>query len=105
MKKKWIILLAVVLTLFFAVFQRMTGPTHPAGGKVEVNGETLGFSLPRSGVVGKDTRLEIPAAMNTLSGATPQAQEYSAYLYYCHYPMVEGDGYHRVPMTLSLIHI
>lgn len=99
MKKKWTILLAVVLTLFFAVFQRMTGPTHPAGGKVEVNGETLGFSLPRSGVVGKDTRLEIPAAMNTLSGATPQAQEYSAYLYYCHYPMVEGDGYHRVPMT------
>ncbi len=61
MKKSWMILISVVLTLFFAAFQRMTGPTHPEDGFVEREGERVAFSLPRSGTVGEDTRIAIPA--------------------------------------------
>ena len=61
MKKSWMILISVVLTLFFAAFQRMTGPTHPEDGFVEGGDERVAFSLPRSGTVGEDTRIAVPA--------------------------------------------
>ncbi len=31
-----------------AIYQRLTGPTHPLGGKVEVGGTTVKYSLPRT---------------------------------------------------------
>ncbi|HHQ49610.1 MAG TPA: hypothetical protein ENK19_12105 [Acidobacteria bacterium] len=40
--------LALVVTLTLAVFQRMTGPTHPRRGIVQLRDETLRFRLPRS---------------------------------------------------------
>lgn len=92
------LLSAVVLTLFFAVFQRMTGPTHAAGGKVERAGEKVGFSLPRSGTVGKDTRIVMPSSVGPVSGATQPASEQGAFLCYRHYPEREGEDYVRQPM-------
>ena len=41
-------LLALVITLSSAVFQRLTGPTHPARGKVVVDGTEVRYRLLRS---------------------------------------------------------
>lgn len=40
--------IAIVLTISSAVYQRMTGPTHPARGSVELAGEQIPFRLIRS---------------------------------------------------------
>ncbi len=40
--------IAVVVTLFTAVYQRMTGPTYPKSISFEVNGTHYKFQLPRS---------------------------------------------------------
>jgi hypothetical protein len=40
--------LAVVITLGSAVFQRMTGPTYPARGSVTIGGQPLDYRLARS---------------------------------------------------------
>lgn len=42
----WI--LAFVLMGATAVYQRMTGPTYPVSGKMEIKGEKIKYSLPRS---------------------------------------------------------
>ncbi len=39
---------SVILTLFLAVFQRVTGPSYPVSGKFTLGGETIKYSLPRS---------------------------------------------------------
>lgn len=39
---------SVIFTLSIAVYQRLTGPTHPARGKVSIAGEKLSFRLIRS---------------------------------------------------------
>lgn len=67
------ILISVVLTLFFAAFQRMTGPTHPEDGFVEREGERVAFSLPRSGTVGEDTWIAVPA--KSLQDSRPEGDE------------------------------
>jgi len=43
---QWI--LAVVITLASAVWQRTTGPTYPARGQVELGGQQIAFRLARS---------------------------------------------------------
>jgi len=50
MKKFLYWLLAIVITLFLSIYQRITGPTHPKSVTVEVNGESYKIKLPRSGV-------------------------------------------------------
>ncbi len=40
--------LAVLLTLASVVYQRMTGPTYPLRGKVEIGGEQIGYKLLRT---------------------------------------------------------
>ncbi len=42
----WVI--ALVFTLSLAVYQRLTGPTYPVRGTIEVNGSTLKYRLIRS---------------------------------------------------------
>ncbi len=41
--------LAVLITLGASIYQRMTGPTHPAQLKVQIDGNEYAFRLPRSG--------------------------------------------------------
>ena len=48
MKKIWLILIALIITLSAAVYQKMTGPTYPKRIKIEINGKTYKFKLPRS---------------------------------------------------------
>lgn len=117
MKKSWMILISVVLTLFFAAFQRMTGPTHPEDGFVETEGKRIAFSLPRSGTVGEDTRVAIPVRFpgqvedtirtspDTRHGSLPvpgescrEGADAQASLYYRHYPLLDAEGWVEIPM-------
>lgn len=98
MKKSWMILISVVLTLFFAAFQRMTGPTHPEDGFVEREGERVAFSLPRSGTVGEDTRIAVPGSACSGCDSSCIESHHAARLHYRHYPFLEGEEWIEVPM-------
>lgn len=54
-------LLAVVVTLGSVVWQRMTGPTHPARVRVELAGETVRLRLLRSGTTGENLPVRVRA--------------------------------------------
>jgi len=53
--------LAVLLMLGAAVYQRLTGPTNPLRGEMEVGGETLKYRLPRSEESVRDLRVALPS--------------------------------------------
>jgi hypothetical protein len=61
MKNIWFWLLAVVITLAAAVYQRRTGPTYPVEGKVTIGGGAVRYSLPRSGDSTKDCAFSLEA--------------------------------------------
>lgn len=46
--------LAVLVTLAAAVFQRVTGPTYPIGGEVQIAGASYRYELPRTQDTGND---------------------------------------------------
>ena len=48
MKKLILWILAVLITLSAAVYQRLTGPTYPASGQATIDGRTIKARLPRS---------------------------------------------------------
>lgn len=52
--------LAVVLMLATAVYQRRTGPTHPLRGEAMVDGTAVAYRLIRSANTGADARVAIP---------------------------------------------
>ena len=64
MQKTWIKwLLAILITLFAAYYQRATGPTHPLRGKVQIAAqEVIKYALPRShgGKGGQEVTLSVP---------------------------------------------
>jgi hypothetical protein len=54
-------LVAIVVTLGAAVWQRVSGPTYPARGTVSLGGELLRLRLPRSATTGAPLRVSVPA--------------------------------------------
>lgn len=62
----WII--AVVLTLVMVVYQRMTGPTQPVRGKVELGNETIKYKLIRTYGGADDAEITINDPTEKLSG-------------------------------------
>jgi hypothetical protein len=55
----WIAAFAV--TVMLAVFQRMTGPSHPARGSATLpNGETISYKMPRSNEGRETLRIAVP---------------------------------------------
>jgi hypothetical protein len=53
---------AFAVTILLAVFQRMTGPSHPARGSVMLaSGESIRYRLPRSNEGRDELRIAIPA--------------------------------------------
>jgi len=52
--------LAVVLMLGSAVYQRMTGPTHPLRGSVDIGGQETQYKLLRTEEIVRDARIAIP---------------------------------------------
>ena len=54
--------LAFILMAMSAVYQRMTGPTHPLRGSYTAAGEQHHYKLLRSGTVGEDAAITLPDA-------------------------------------------
>ncbi len=50
---------AFVLMAGLAIYQRLTGPTHPKDGSIEINGEKIKYSLLRSWGENSDAKIEI----------------------------------------------
>jgi hypothetical protein len=59
MRKTLLWILAILITLAAAVYQRMTGPTYAYGGKVDVGGTEIKFKLPRSAEIIKDCEVSV----------------------------------------------
>jgi hypothetical protein len=74
MKKKYMWIIAAIITIAAAVFQRMTGPTYPLKGEKEVSGQIIKYKLPRSAETG--TNLVVSA---------PKVEGYEAFLVYKRY--------------------
>jgi hypothetical protein len=64
MKKVLFWFLAFIITAASAVYQRMTGPTHPVRGKAALSNGEVNFKLPRSAEITSDCEvgLEVPDA-------------------------------------------
>lgn len=62
----WVV--AVVLTLGSAIYQRMTGPTYPARGTVVLGGQEIGFRLERSHETTSDQVVEIAVPDTSVAG-------------------------------------
>lgn len=68
MRKIFLWILAVVLTLGAAVYQRLTGPTKSVMGRIEAGGHTVSFRLPRSAENTADCRIAVRAPGQGLTG-------------------------------------
>jgi len=62
----WII--AVLITLGSAYYQRATGPNHPAKGKVSFSGKVIRFKLLRSEIVNNDAPVRLNVSDAAISG-------------------------------------
>jgi len=51
-----------------AVYQRMTGPSYPLRGKIELNGREISYRLPRTHETGKDCPISIETADPEIAG-------------------------------------
>jgi hypothetical protein len=62
----WI--LTVIITLTSVVYQRLTGPTYPIRGSVEIDGETVSYKLLTSHYSSSDAVVTIEAENEFLTG-------------------------------------
>ena len=69
MKKSVLLwLIALILTLLTAVYQRMTGPTYPISGEAKIGGEIINFKLDRTHGGEGDHPIEISVYDESISG-------------------------------------
>jgi hypothetical protein len=69
MRKALLWILAVLITLAAAVYQRMTGPTYPYRGKATVGDAAIKFRLPRSAEIIKDCEVSVKIADPSVMGS------------------------------------
>jgi len=60
--------LTVFITLASVVYQRLTGPTHPVRGKVEIAGETVKYKLLRSHEIIADATMAFAISDTNVTG-------------------------------------
>lgn len=68
MKKSIILwLIAFLITIGTSVFQRLTGPTHPISGTIEIDGTKIKYNLLRSHSTSKDYQVKLKTNNQNLS--------------------------------------
>ena len=68
MKNAGFWILAVVLTLSAAVYQRMTGPTYPLRGKAVLDGTEISYKLIRTHEIGPDCEIKVKVPGEEITG-------------------------------------
>ena len=82
---------SVIFMLSVAIYQRLTGPTHPTRGKVEVEGEKFKYKLLTSYGGDDDCRIEVKVPNNEISG-TFKYKRFKSFDEWSEVPMKrEGD--------------
>jgi hypothetical protein len=69
MRKTLLWILAVVITLGAAVYQRMTGPTYPLKGRADVSGLEVSYRLDRSAENDRDHEVKVAVPDPSVTGA------------------------------------
>ncbi len=59
--KKTLWFVAFAITLVLAIYQRLTGPTHPLRGKIKLADEEISYRLKRSATCGKGAEISLKA--------------------------------------------
>lgn len=67
-KTAFIWLIAVVVTLAAAFYQRVTGPTYPVSGELELAGETIPWEMERTWEGDTDQEITVEVPSDTISG-------------------------------------
>lgn len=83
----WII--SFLITVFIAVYQRYTGPTHPVGGKIIIGNEKVAYKLPRSSDSEGDESIMIKVKNPDIAGEI-RYKRYKSY-----------DSWTVAPMTMT----
>ena len=76
--------LAIIITLSSAIYQRKTGPTYPITGEVNIGNEIISYSLLRSHNTGKDAEL-VFESVNNEGEILDVSQEFKGKLTYKRY--------------------
>ncbi len=87
MKNIWLWILAFLITIGAAIYQRMTGPTYPKKINITLNGKEYKIKLPRSHGGQDQCPVIIPAKDSLIS----------AFLYYKRYKV--NENYTAIPMS------
>lgn len=87
MKKIGLWVIAFLITVSTAVYQRLTGPTYPLRGAVTIDTSEIKFRLARSAETGKDHEFKIRVPNPEISG----------YLFYRRFKT--ADEWKRVPLV------
>jgi hypothetical protein len=87
MKKVGLWILAFLLTLSAAVYQRLTGPTYPLRGTLKIDDTEIAYRLPRSHEIGPDCEISVEVPNEDIFG----------YLLYKRYPT--DDAWEKILMS------
>jgi len=87
----WFWILALVITLAAAVYQRRTGPTYALSGAAELDGRTIAYTLDRSHGGETDHRVAINTGDALVTGLVEWRRSKTADRWTT-VPMVFGDG-------------
>jgi len=90
MKKVFIWIFAVIITLAASYYQRKTGPTYPLDFKTEINGKAYTFELTRSASHGDGCMVELPLA-DEITHAKVIFKKYPGNFEFDSIMMVESD--------------
>lgn len=86
-----VLIIAIVVTLLAAYWQRTSGPTLPLAAGMTLNGTTLIFELPRSHGGEDDAEIVIPTDDETLSGQIHWRRYHADDTWHSE-PLVRRDG-------------
>lgn len=85
----WI--LSLILMVSLAIYQRLTGPTHPINGSVTINGKKINYSLPRSWGGNDDAQIKINTNVNYIAGNITY-RRYKSYDAWTTVPLKQNNG-------------
>lgn len=60
--------LAIIITVFTAYYQRVTGPSYPVSGNIVFQGKEISYKLNRSGNSNENTVIKVMAPIDNLKG-------------------------------------